>query len=108
MVAWDNITKTCPVCLKRFAAQRRSAIYCSATCRQRAHRKPPPETRIKDAYAQAQDGLRLLMTIDGRGFESIRAQKMIQSLVVEAIQALPDSTRKLIYEQIRTDFYRLS
>lgn len=105
---WYTISKTCPVCLKRFAAQRNSAVYCSSRCRQRAHRKPSPEKRIKAFYEQAQDGLRGLMTVDGRGFESIRAQKMIKALVVEAIQALPDSTRKLIYEQIRTDFYRLS
>lgn len=108
MVAWDCVRRVCPVCLKGFRAERRTAVYCSARCRQRAHRKPPPEAKMKAYYDAAHDGLMGLMTVDGRGVESFRAQKMLQSLVIEAIQALPDSTRRIIYSQIKEDLQRLT
>jgi hypothetical protein len=108
MVAWDKITRVCPVCRMSFAAERRTAVYCSARCRQRAHRKPPIERRIKEFYEKAHDGLQGLIMVGDRGLEALRAQTVLRALIIECIQSLPDSTRRKLYDQIREDFYRLS
>lgn len=101
--------KRCPVCRKEFFGARQTGTYCGATCRQRAHRKPPLEERIKDLYDDARTGIMGLIALTDRagGLDALRAQKRLQSLVLEIIQNADDQTRTVIYEQIKDDFYRL-
>lgn len=104
--AYDK-KKQCPVCRKEFWAARRAAVYCSDTCRQRGHRKPSAEKRMGEFYDNARMNIMSLVAVTGRGVEAYRAQRRLQSLVVETIQHLDDQTRRMIYDQIKDDLYRL-
>lgn len=99
--------RRCPVCLKEFWAARRSAVYCGAKCRVRAHRKPAMENQIGRFYDEAHSGIMALVAIHDRGLEGLRAQKRLQSLCVEILQNVSDETRRVIYSQLADDFYRL-
>lgn len=99
--------KRCAVCLKDFWAARRNATYCSDTCRQRAHRKPSLEKRIKEFYDDAHSAIMSLAAVSDRGFEGYRAQKCLQTLMLQMIEAMPDQSRRTLYQQLETDFYRL-
>ena len=99
--------KKCPVCLKGFWAQRRTAVYCSATCRQRAHRKPAMEARIGQFYDDAHSAILSLIAVGDRGLEGFRASKRLQTLALQIVEHMSDQTRRQFYEQIKDDFYRL-
>lgn len=102
-----EILRQCPVCLKQFRAERRTATYCSPKCRQRKHRKPVLEERLKEFYDTAHESIMGLVATGDRSVDSFRAQKRLQTLAVEIIQNMNDETRKILYEQIKEDFYRV-
>jgi len=108
VAAYDK-KKRCPVCRKEFFAARQTATYCTPTCRQRAHRKPALESRIKELYDDAHLGIMGLIALTDRagGLDALRAQKRLQAIVLEIIQSADDDTRSVIYEQLKDDFYRL-
>lgn len=104
----QDIIKRCPVCLKSFGASKHSAVYCSATCRQRAHRKPPIEQRLREFYDDGRAAIVSLAAVaNGHSFEAYRAQKRLQSLALEILQNVDDRTKMLIYDQMKEDFYRV-
>lgn len=104
--AYDQKRK-CPVCLKEFWAARHSATYCSAKCRQRAHRKPPLEERLKEFYQEAELALLNLIAISDRGIDGQRAQRMMRALLLKIVSNLTDENRQAFYQQIQDDVFRL-
>lgn len=104
--AYDK-KRRCPVCLKEFWAARYKAVYCSATCRQRGHRKPAMEEQLGRYYDEAHSGIMALVAVHDRGLVGFRAQKRLQSLCIAIIQAVNDQTRGIIYDQLKDDFFRL-
>ena len=90
----------CPICNHYFEARRSDAVYCSAKCRKAAGRTG---TRGKDEkqslYNQAVKDINRLISMD--------AQNQLKALVLQAVEAMNDSTRKKVYDALNDDFYRI-
>ena len=106
MGAYDRKRK-CPVCLKEFWAAKNKATYCSATCRQRAHRRPPLEKRIKEMYDNAHNAIMGLVAVADRSGEGFRAQQRLKSVFLEIVNSVDDNTRRILYEAIKDDLHRV-
>lgn len=101
MADGEYLNKKCPVCLKPLWGYRRTKIYCSATCRNRAHRKPTPEAKIKEFYDEAHSGIMGLVTVCGRDLDGYRAQMRLKALALEILQAASEDVQRKIYEDLR-------
>lgn len=107
MGVYDRKRK-CPVCLKEFWAAKNKAVYCSAKCRQRAHRRPPLEERIGELYDDAHVALMGIIALTGgRDFDGFRAQQRLKALFMEIVNASDDKTRSVLYGAIKDDVFRL-
>ena len=102
-----DIKRKCPVCLKEFWAAKQKAVYCSDKCRQRAHRRPPLESRIKDLYDDAHTSIMGLVAVSDRSGNGLRAQQRLKALFLEIINNVDDTTRRAMYEAIKDDLYRV-
>lgn len=88
-------TISCVICDKIFFANRKDAKFCSAKCRQKAHRKGIGGRGLPHAphYDSARKELFKLA--------SYNAQNAIKSLIISALEFLTDENKKRIYLMLR-------
>lgn len=99
--------RKCPVCLKEFWAAKDKAVYCSDKCRQRAHRRPPLEKRLKEMYDNAHGAIMGLVAVADRSADGFRAQQRLKSLFLEIVNSVDDNMRRMLYEAIKEDMQRV-
>jgi len=103
-----DILCRCSVCLKNFWASKRSADTCSARCRKRKQRNPPLEERIGELYDDAHVAIMGIVALTGgRDFDGYRAQQRLKSLFLEIVNSVDDRTRRVMYDAIKDDLYRV-
>ena len=81
--------KVCPVDAREFDAQRRSAVYCSARCKQRAHRRPA------SALASVVSLDVQVSTATAAAVEKVadRLGETVAELLLEYVEAIADGRR---------------
>jgi hypothetical protein len=96
MSVTSNETLRCPICDKLFFAKRKDARFCSAKCRQQAHRKGisgkgrNPEQAV---YGVVEKGLYNLAALD--------KQNSIKTLVLLGLELLTEDNKKKVFQMLR-------